>query len=70
MFTVCYLLLCHFPVLWLLLGPIGILLAVAQFSVWRQLLFPPRSERIRRDAVRAAGFAARGQVDQPWDRVA
>lgn len=70
MFTICYLLLRDFPVLWLLFGPIVILLAVAQFNAWRELLFPRRSECIRRDAVRAAGFAARGQVDQPWDRAA
>lgn len=48
----------------LLLCGIGVLLGClsCQINAWRQL-FPTRAQTYRRIDARAAGFAARGQVD-------
>jgi hypothetical protein len=69
MFRICWFLLCTFPVLWWLIGPIAALCVLMQLDVYYRML-PRRGEVIRQDAARAAGFAARGQEDRHWNRVA
>lgn len=52
----------HYPVLWVLIGPIAVLCLVCQIDAWCQLI-PRRSVVYARLEAREAGLAARGQLE-------